>query len=71
MLLIVTFVHVARGAAGKEISREEGAFSLMPSSTDVAGFLFMASLNMGARSVFVCVVVLARSMVIIITYVSG
>jgi len=53
MLPNVTFVHVARCSAGKQISQEEGAKSLIPSSTVLlaAGRLKQLYMNMQAQSV--------------------
>jgi len=42
---------VDEGSAGKEILKEEGAISLIPSSTGVAGRLEQLNLNTQAQSV--------------------
>jgi len=46
MLLIVTFADVAWCAAGKEILKEEGVMSLIPSSIVLRTGLKQLSLNM-------------------------
>jgi len=50
MLPNVTFAHV-ENSAGREISKEEGANSLIPSSTSVAGRLEQLYLNTQTQTV--------------------